>query len=65
MQKLFALEQWVFNGGRMLFMGYHSTEDDESSIPFPINSVFHVMPYTTLGVVIHFICRTPRHRITH
>ena len=31
-----ALEQWVFNGGRMLFMGYHSTEDAcESSNSIP------------------------------
>ncbi|MBM74804.1 MAG: hypothetical protein CMK59_05350 [Proteobacteria bacterium] len=32
-----ALEDWVFNGGRMLFMGYHSTEDaceSTNSIPF-------------------------------
>ena len=42
-----ALEDWVYNGGRMLFMGYHSTQEAceaSNSIPYQFG-VYCALPY--------------------
>jgi hypothetical protein len=47
-----ALEQWVYHGGRMLFMGYHSTEDaceSSNSIPYQFGVSCDALYYSWSG----------------
>ena len=55
-----AIEDWVYNGGRMLFIGYHSTEEaceSSNSIPYQFgvscDSVYHSWGGTTSTFVPH------------
>ena len=55
-----AIEDWVYNGGRMLFMGYHSTQEaceSSNSIPYQFgvscDSTYYSWGGTTSSFVSH------------